>query len=449
MKIKYGIARRVINPNVPISLAGYFNLRMWDHVLDDLEVRAVVFRKGPAYAAILHFDILCTPLYLCDAILEKIQDSGMSQFHRGNVTLCATHTHTAPEVRIGQGHNPDYIPFLAEQAVSALKEALESLEQGELFQGLASDIRFLFNRRYWMKNGTVMTNPGKFNPEILCPEGDIDPEIPMLAVKSNGKIKLLITSIVNHADTVGGTGVSADWPGFYRRTIEKELGENSMVVSLTGAEGNINHFDVNSHDKQNSYGEAERIGTGYAETVLAALKSLSPVEGETMKTVFGEAVTLPREISQEEIDEAKATIAKYPDADINAGTLNSEDLAKGAPAVLKYFASALLEKAAQKEKMRLYLTGIAFGSSFILASLPSEPFTEIGLTLRKEIFGDRTCMVTALANGTGTYTNHSGYIPNAWNYGRGGYEPAPRSNPYSMKTAGILLRKWRELAKEV
>ncbi|MBQ7401921.1 MAG: hypothetical protein IJW05_00640 [Lentisphaeria bacterium] len=449
MKIKYGIARRVINPNVPISLAGYFNLRMWDHVLDDLEVRAVVFRKGPAYAAILHFDILCTPLYLCDAILEKIQDSGMSQFHRGNVTLCATHTHTAPEVRIGQGHNPDYIPFLAEQAVSALKEALESLEQGELFQGLASDIRFLFNRRYWMKNGTVMTNPGKFNPEILCPEGDIDPEIPMLAVKSNGKIKLLITSIVNHADTVGGTGVSADWPGFYRRTIEKELGENSMVVSLTGAEGNINHFDVNSHDKQNSYGEAERIGTGYAETVLAALKSLSPVEGETMKTVFGEAVTLPREISQEEIDEAKATIAKYPDADINAGTLNSEDLAKGAPAVLKYFASALLEKAAQKEKMRLYLTGIAFGSSFILASLPSEPFTEIGLTLRKEIFGDRTCMVTALANGTGTYTNHSGYIPNAWNYGRGGYEPAPRSNPYSMKTAGIILRKWRELAKEV
>lgn len=449
MKIKYGIARRVINPNVPISLAGYFNLRMWDHVLDDLEVRAVVFRKGPACAAILHFDILCTPLYLCDAILEKIQDSGMSQFHRGNVTLCATHTHTAPEVRIGQGHNPDYIPFLAEQAVSALKEALESMEQGELFQGLASDIRFLFNRRYWMKNGTVMTNPGKFNPEILCPEGDIDPEIPMLALKSNGKIKLLITSIVNHADTVGGTGVSADWPGFYRRTIEKELGENSMVVSLTGAEGNINHFDVNSHDKQNSYGEAERIGTGYAETVLAALKSLSPVEGETMKTVFGEAVTLPREISQEEIDEAKATIAKYPDADINAGTLNSEDLAKGAPAVLKYFASALLEKAAQKEKMRLYLTGIAFGSSFILASLPSEPFTEIGLTLRKEIFGDRTCMVTALANGTGTYTNHSGYIPNAWNYGRGGYEPAPRSNPYSMKTAGIILRKWRELAKEV
>lgn len=449
MKIEFGKARRVINPNLPISLAGYFNLRMWDHVKDDLEVRAAVFKKGPDYAAILHFDILCMPLYLCDAILAKIREHGLNQFHRGNVTLCATHTHTAPEVRIGQGHNPDYVPFLAEQAAQALKEAASVLQEGELFQGITSDARFLFNRRYWMKNGTVMTNPGKFNPEILRPEGEIDPEIPLLAVKNNGQIKLLMTSIVNHADTVGGTGVSADWPGFYRKILEQQLGSDSMVISFTGAEGNINHFDISSPDKQNSYEEAERLGNGYAGTVLAALDSLAPVEGETMKTVFGEAVTMPREISREEIAEAEATIAKYPDADINAGTLNSEDLAKGAPAVLKYFAAALLEKAAQKEKMRLYLTGIAFGSSFMFASLPSEPFTEIGLTVRKGIFSDRICMITALANGTGTYTNHSGYIPNAWNYGRGGYEPAPRSNPYSMKTSGILIAKWQELAKEL
>lgn len=450
MKLEFGYARRTINPEIPISLAGYFNRRMWDHVLDDLEARAVVFRKGPDHAAIIHLDILCVPLYLYDMILAKIQDRGLVQFSRENVTVSATHTHTAPEVRIGgQGYHPDYAPFLAERAVEALAEALTDLQEGELFEGLTSEARFLFNRRYWMKNGSVMTNPGKLNPEIVRPEGEIDPEIPLLAVKSEGKIKLLISSIVNHADTVGGTGVSADWPGFYRRSLENELGDDSMVIPFTGAEGNINHFDVYSSEKQNSYGEAERIGKGYAETVSAALKTLRPVEGDTMKTVFGEAVTMPREISDEEIEEAKAVIAKYPDADINSGTLNSEDLAKGAPAVLKYFASALLEKAAHKEKMRLYLTGIAFGSSFMIASLPSEPFTEIGLSVRKGIFGNRICMITALANGTGTYTNHSGYIPNSWNYGRGGYEDAPRSNPYSMKTADILIQKWRELAEKI
>ena len=41
MKIKFGTGRKCINPMVPISLAGYFNVRMWNHIKDDLEVRVV------------------------------------------------------------------------------------------------------------------------------------------------------------------------------------------------------------------------------------------------------------------------------------------------------------------------------------------------------------------------------------------------------------------------
>ena len=46
MKVKFGVGRRCTNPEVPISLAGYFNKRMWDHILDDIEVRAVAFKEG-------------------------------------------------------------------------------------------------------------------------------------------------------------------------------------------------------------------------------------------------------------------------------------------------------------------------------------------------------------------------------------------------------------------
>ena len=53
MKIQYGVGRRCVNPQVPVSLAGYFNKRMWDHVLDDLEVRALVMKSGSTYAAII------------------------------------------------------------------------------------------------------------------------------------------------------------------------------------------------------------------------------------------------------------------------------------------------------------------------------------------------------------------------------------------------------------
>ena len=449
MKIEYGTARRCINPQVPVSLAGYFNIRMWDRVLDDLEVRAIVFKHGPDYAAILHFDLVTVPLAMCDQILAGIQAAGITAITRENLTISAIHTHTGPEVRQGRGgFNPDYPPFAVKLAVEALVEAFGNLQEGELVCGQTAESRFLFNRRYWLKNGRVMTNPGKLNPEIVRPEGEIDPEIPILGIRRNGELKVLFCSIVNHTDTIGGTGVSADWNGFLRRILEHELGKDSMVCPLIGASGNINHFDVSTDRGQTCYAEAERIGKGYAETVRRALADLRTVEGDRIKTVFGEVAVMPREISEAEVAEARATVEKFKDSDINAGAaMTSEDLAKGAPAVLKYFAETLLAQAENREKQRFYLTGIAFGNSVMIASLPCEPFTEIGLAVRKEFFADRICLVATLANGTGSLRCGGGYIPNAWNYGRGGYEDTPRSNPFSKKTAGAVLRCWRKLSE--
>ena len=451
MKIEFGIARRCINPVIPVSLAGYFNIRMWDHVLDDLEVRAVVFKQGPVFAAILHFDLVTVPLYMCDQILDGIRQAGIAEITRENLTLSAIHTHTGPEVRIGiSGFNPDYPPFAVKMAVEALCEAFRNLQEGELVCGQTADARFLFNRRYWMKNGRVMTNPGKLNPGIVRPEGEIDPEIPILGIRSSGNLKVLLCSIVNHTDTIGGTGVSADWNGFLRRILEKDLGPGSMVCPFIGASGNINHFDVSTDRCQTCYEEAERLGSGYAETIRAALSELHELSGDAMKTVFGEVAVMPREISESEVANARAVIEKFKDMDINAGAdMTSEDLAKGAPAVLKFFAEKLLIQTECREKQRLYLTGIAFGSSVMLASLPSEPFTEIGLAVRKMIFPDRICLTATLANGTGSYRNAGGYIPNAWNYGRGGYEDTPRSNPFSKKTAGAILAEWQILADKI
>jgi len=448
--IEIGKARRIITPQVPVSLAGYFNVRMWNKVLDDLEVHAVVFRKEKAYFGILQCDLVAVPLSVCDLIFSQLRKKGITLFDRGNLMICATHTHTGPEIRPGKrGGNPDYIPFLAERAAEAVEEALAGLKPGELFHTAVSDSRFLFNRRFWMKNGSVVTNPGRKNPEILRPEGDIDPEIPMLGVRCGDRWELLIASIVNHADTIGGNGVSADWHGFFRRAVERSLGDGCMAVALTGAAGNINHFDLNSEHCQTCYEEATRIGNGYAETVLKAVPGVLPVESGAFQILSGEVGTLPHEISAEEIREARAVIEKYPDEDVDAGAdMTSEDLAKGVPAVLKYFASVLLGQAENHEVQHLYLNGVLFGKTLALVSLPAEPFTEIGLYLRKEIFRGITCLVSEQANGTGSLNNCGGYIPNSWNYGRGGYETTPRSNPYSRKTAALLLRKWTEIAAD-
>lgn len=455
MNIFFQTARNCINPTVPLSLAGYFNRRMWEKILDDLEVRALVMQdeKGH-YGAILHFDMLFVTYDLMHSIWEEVKKRDLPHLNITNTIMCATHTHTAPEIRRGrEGMSEEFFSSLVKTATDTLEEALKSpLHKGELFEGITSDSRFIFNRRYWMKDGKVLTNPGKGNPDIVRPEGEIDPEIPFFLIREEGKNAVLVSSIVNHSDTIGGTGVSADWPGFYRREMESFLGQDSLCIPLVGTEGNINHFDNSTPVCQACYEEAERLGKGYAQSMKKALEKAVRVKGDGIKTINGDCFCKTREIDEEELAEAKATMEKWPEIDVNdpesVKDLTSLDLARGTPFALKYFAWQFIRLADYKEEQRFSLTGIALGDSLQIASLPSEPFVEIGLQVRKGVFSGKTCLIAALA-GTGSSRCSGGYIPNSWNYGRGGYETTPRSNPYAMNCGTLLVEKWRELAKKL
>ena len=281
------------------------------------------------------------------------------------------------------------------------------------------------------------------DPYIVRPEGEIDPEIPLIGLRQNGSIKVLIANIVNHADTVGGCGVSADWPGFLIRELQPKLDADSMVMPLIGCSGNINHFDVRTDTKQTCYAEAERIGTGYSETIEEALPSLRSMPGAQLNIDALQVDVAPREIFPGEIAEAEKIVDKYSDIDVNrtgGPDVTAEDLADKTPYALKLFAVDLLKAAKNSEMTSFNLVKLDLGEA-VIASVPCEPFAEVGLSIRKGIFGDRTAMVVSHANGSGT-----GYIPNCWNYGRGGYETTPRSNPYTTKTSEILLAAWRELS---
>ena len=255
-----GWARTDITPTVPVSLAGYFNIRIWDKVLDRLEARAIVFKQGGKIAAIVNTDLISSAQLLIDRVWKRIAD--LKEFSKENLIFCSTHTHTGPEIRVNQNYQPcseECGEHIAEAVSQALRKALADLQPVDgMVQGETYDNRFIFNRRYWMKSGEVVTNPGKFNPEIVRPEGTVDPEIPLVGIKRNGKLALLFANMVNHSDTIGGNGVSADWPGFTRRIIESQMPEDFMFVPIIGTAGNINHFDVKSDLNQTCYAEAER-----------------------------------------------------------------------------------------------------------------------------------------------------------------------------------------------
>jgi hypothetical protein len=443
--LEAGFSRRCITPQVPVSLAGYFNLRFWTGVFDDIYVQALVLRQGDELSAIIQFDLVSVTTALAEALAERCNK--FSGLNLDNMLMCATHTHTAPEMRLGNpGNNKEYNNFLLDQAETTVKEALENFEEVEAYGGETSDDRFAFNRRYWMKDGTVLTNPGKFNPDIDRVEGPIDPLIPMIGLKVNDKLKYLITNISNHSDTIGGTEVSADWPGFTRRRMEQVMGEGSACFTLISPAGNINHFDTQWNNPQNSHQEAKRIGEGYAESIQAGIGSLRKLCFEQMQVKNVKVTAGPPHIPDKQFKEARDIIAKYPELDARSSdiTLNSEDLARKEPIVLKFFAEMLLETAKDQVDREFNLVGIFLGQACVI-SLPCEPFVEVGLTIREKVLRGRTVLI-ASHSGSGAKHLFGGYIPNVFNYGRGGYETTPRSNPFAPDTAEKLVEGAKKLA---
>ena len=193
-KFEFGFAKEDITPRRGLGLCGYFNLRPNRGFYDRLAVKAAAFRSGRTACAVVSFDLCLFPLSFVRE-LEKRLAKKKSPL-AGKVLFCATHTHTGPFLTPLFGHpeavDPDYMEDLKQKAVNAVEKAYASLAPAELWTGTTECTTLAFNRRYVMKNGRTLTNPGKLNPDIVRPEGGIDPSIIMAEIRQEGRAVMLM-----------------------------------------------------------------------------------------------------------------------------------------------------------------------------------------------------------------------------------------------------------------
>jgi hypothetical protein len=417
--LQAGIGREIITPIRGIPLCGYFNPRPNTGILDDLFVRTIIFKKDNVISGLVVFDLCFLSTDIVGKIKAGIRTAGMN--FGGNLIFSATHTHTGPYMDdfFGVKTDPGYLDSLKDKAVCSVKQAYANLSRAELMIGSVKNNPLAFNRRYWMKNGQVMTNPGKLNPDIVKAEGPVDTEIGVLAVKQDDRISAIVANIVNHTDTVGGNFVSADWPGRMEKALQDSVGYNVPVLTLIGCSGNINHLDISNNDEYYGYAEACRIGTTYAGIISGILKKLKKLPVERI-AVSSNMINIPfRTISDAEVKKAKATIVRIGNASSD-GDLTSEGLASDNGPVAKFFAGQLVEykKVCSGKSRKFTLISINFDDKLALVSLPGEPFTEIGLEIKKHSPFKKTWPIT-LAMG------ECGYIPMPECFRRGGYEILP------------------------
>ena len=407
--VRVGTALVNIDPPNGIPLAGYYHARGSEGILDSLFVRATVLDDGRTKVALVVCDLISLPR---STVLEaRRQIEKAAAIPPDNVMISATHTHTGPVLaRESSRDDMDggasdlartYTAQLPDRIAKAVADADARLAPANISFAREFEQRLAFNRRFWMKDGTVGWNPGKKNPNIIRPAGPIDPEVAVVCAESvDGKPLLTYVNFAMHTDTTGGTRTSADYPGALYRRLADYSGPDMLTMFANGPCGNINHLNVNWSRRQHGPDEANRLGTILAAAVFKASMDLAPVADTTLH-VRTQTLELPLPaVSDEQVARAQE-ISKQGDK---------------AKFMDQVFAYRTLDLVARKGKpLEVEVQVITMGRDLAWVSLPGEVFVELGLSIKAASPFKQTHVVE-LANGS------IGYIPNRPAYAEGNYE---------------------------
>jgi len=408
-ELRAGVATVKITPPSGTPMAGYYYARGSEDVLDDLYAKAAVLDDGSTKVALVVCDLITLPRKTVLEARQFIeQQTGIPGRH---VMISATHTHTGPtlardSVRDNQdGGSSDpsqkYTLELPSRIAQAVTEANGKLTGVRVSYTKEHEDRLSFCRRFWMKDGTVGWNPGKLNPNIIRPVSPIDPEVGVVYFETTDKKPLLTyVNFALHADTTGGSKISADYPGALARGLADYKGPDMTTIFANGACGNLNHTNVKWAARQSSPAEANRLGMILAGAVFKAYMDLKPV-GDTTLHVRSQVLQLPPpKVTTEEVQEAKAIVEK-------------KDKAKFMEQVKAYKVLDVDKRGGTPLEVEVQV--ITMGDTLAWVSLPGEIFVELGLSIKAASPFAQT-HIAELANGS------IGYIPNRSAYAEGNYE---------------------------
>ncbi|MBT3380714.1 MAG: hypothetical protein HOJ57_14715 [Lentisphaerae bacterium] len=276
--VRAGAAQVEITPPLGTSLAGYFTDRVSDAVADPLFARVVVIETGDERMALISCDVICLTRETVDPAKDLIaQQCGISP---ERVLICATHTHTGPNMRCkGKQVIPtntdwlDTVPGLISEAVEA---ACADMFDAVLVPGRQSESAFGSNRLGRRRDGAEVF--GK--DQTIGAAGPIDPEVLALAVREyDGTVRAMVVNHAMHADATGGTHISAGWPGKVGRTVADVYGPQAVTVFLNGCCGDINHHHwVPKRVSSKGQLRTDQMGRGMAGLAVNAVEMAEPVE---------------------------------------------------------------------------------------------------------------------------------------------------------------------------
>ncbi len=401
-----GTGRQVITPALGCHLVGHFEDRVADSIHDDLYVKAIALRSGEVTLGLITCDLIDIPVAVVTAAKAAIQ--ARTGVPPARVLISCTHTHTAPSAvgALGTPTDEPYAQSLVPRIADALVMALAQMRPAEMAHVSGDCRQEVHNRRWHMKDGRVVMNPGYLNPEAVRPAGPTDPELGLLIlreVQTRRPLAVYGNLALHYVGNGCSTWVSADYFGEFAKALQRLAGADFLVALTNGCQGNINNCDFSRPARQSvhPYQQQERV----ANVVAAeAWKQWSMLR----ESDFSSAVTLDAELVMVDFRARRATAAELAAAQELFSNPTAPHDAEW------IYAREVVWLSAGRSEWQVPVHALRIGSLGI-AGLHGEVFVEVGLSIKSRSPLART-LVVGLANGS------IGYVATDLALAEGSYE---------------------------
>jgi len=296
-----------------------------------------------------------------------------------------------------------------------------------------------FCRDYIMKDGSVRTNPGFDNPDIVERAGKSDPSFPVLFFFDESDTPIgALTSFACHHDSKGGTELSADYSGILSGYMKDYFGRHFVNVFLQGACGNLNHADYTKPRPDGQEPGFIRLAKRLAEAEIELFNNSQPM---AIDAVYSEKRIVP--IRKRDIPEAVVEEHRWALENVDNDWYQM-DIAKPENWIFKRtHAVNVIRVAESSEYHGVYIQVIRLGNDLSIYATPGEIFVELQLDVKKNS-PTKYNMVSGTA-----LKGIVGYVPTEEIYNTTSYASALGSAPLAPEALRIMTEKALEIAEEI
>ena len=450
--LKGGMAKINITPPIGSRLAGHFYESISTGIHDSLWAKAMAFQQGKEKFVFVFCDLIgLTPEISNNARKSASAKTGIPF---KNIVIAASHSHTGPlfygfqhdyfhKKAMVAGIDPheriEYPGFLTGQLVKAIVLANKDLVAVNIELGITKEEGLSHNRRYYMKNGEVVFNPGPLNPDIVRPAGPVDTDLGVLMLRNAGSKKFIggLTIFAMHADTYGGTEIGADYPYYIEQTLKAKFGTNFISAFGLGPCGDVNHIDVTKDEPIYSPGNPVKFGSRLGQTVIDAVPKLKQVIKPAL-AMQSATISLPLQVPDKaQIDSARTIINNLYAAG-QSGEYVKRAGGEAGDFIKRVEMSKYISLAARHTGVQVEVSVFRIDAETAIVGLPGEIFAELGLAIKKRSPFKNTIVITVCNDKTS-------YIPTKKAFTEGSYEVTnavikPGGGEMLVETAVKLLK---------